>query len=80
MSVLVAIMALKVKIIIPRYVEQHPAGGSHQNPGGCHEGHYLFLEAAGLDNDPGDGVGVAVGAGPPVLEVPVARLGHVPGR
>ena len=46
---------------------------SHHHPSS------LLLEADGLDDDPGDGVGVAVGAGPPVLEVAVARLGHVPG-
>merc|ERR1719445_1693795 len=70
-----SILANKM-VLGPRYLEQRQGMGL---PCGLLSVTTLLLEADGLDDDAGDGVGVAVGAGPPVLEVPVARLGHVPG-
>ena len=39
----------------------------------------LLFETACLDEDPGDLVGVAVGGGSPVLQVPLPLLRHAPG-
>ena len=41
--------------------------------------HTLLFETACLDEDPGDLVGVAVGGGSPVLQVPLPLLRHAPG-
>ena len=40
----------------------------------------MSSQTCGLDNDPGDLVGVTVAAGPPVLQVAVTLGRHLPGN